>query len=61
MAAFAVSVPEAFSGGFGSQVAVRGVLILHWQFDPRNIFNAESASPNEREVAKELSRALFIV
>lgn len=31
------------------------------QFDPRNIFNAESNSPNEREVAKELSRALFIV
>jgi hypothetical protein len=39
----------------------QGELSLHIrQFDPRNIFDAESGGPNEREVAEELSRALFI-
>src|SRR5215218_4658713 len=40
----------------------QGELRLHVrQFDPRNIFDAESHSPDEREVAKELNKAFFIV
>jgi 5-methylcytosine-specific restriction enzyme subunit McrC len=39
----------------------QGELRLHVrQFDPRNIFEAESGSLNERAVAEELSRALYI-
>lgn len=39
----------------------QGELRLHVrQFDPRNIFEAESGNPNEREVAEKLSRALYI-
>jgi len=31
------------------------------QFDPRNIFDTQSNSPDEQEVAEELSRTFFIV
>jgi len=49
-----------------SKVAQRtfyqGEIRLHVRLlDPRNLFDAESGSPNEREVADELNQAFFIV